>query len=136
MAHVPMCPAPQKVTRDELLHDPKFVHHSLTHGTVTGENASENATSRGGSSPEPTESSNDGGAGCRKDIRRTGYAAVLAPEDIPVGDSEPSPSEAAVAMTVDSEADDGPPSGDGASEVPEGDSTPGSWPPIWGWRTG
>ena len=40
--------APQKVTRDELLHDPKFVHHSLTHGTVTGKNASENATSRGG----------------------------------------------------------------------------------------
>ena len=48
MAHAPMCPAPQKVTRDELLHDPKFVHHSLTHGTVTGKNASENATSRGG----------------------------------------------------------------------------------------
>ena len=47
MKHTHMCPVPQKVTRDELLHDPKFVRHSLSHGTVTGENTSENTTSRG-----------------------------------------------------------------------------------------
>ena len=48
MQHSPMCPAPQKVTRDELIHDSKFVHHSLSHANVTGKNAQENATSHGG----------------------------------------------------------------------------------------
>ena len=48
MQHSPMCLAPQKVTRDELIHDSKFVHHSLSHDTVTGKNAQETATSHAG----------------------------------------------------------------------------------------
>ena len=48
MQHSPMCPSPQKVTRDELVHDPKFVRHSLSHVNVTGENAAKNATASGG----------------------------------------------------------------------------------------
>ena len=38
LEHTTMCLAPQQLTRDELVHDTKFVHHFLCHVNVTGEN--------------------------------------------------------------------------------------------------
>ena len=48
MEHSSMCPAPQRVTRDELIHDSKFVQHTLNHLNVTGKTAADAATSSGG----------------------------------------------------------------------------------------
>ena len=48
LKHVPMCVAPQKVTRTELLADPKFVRHSMQHDLVSGKIAAKNALGEGG----------------------------------------------------------------------------------------